>query len=67
MARKNIPLRIDPVLYDAIARLAAENLLSVNAQIELLLRDNLRAQGRLPKDLGQLPKRGRPRKTTSAE
>lgn len=60
--RKSIPLRIDPAIYEAIARLASEELLSVNAQIELMLREQLRAQGRLPKQVGDLPKRGRPRK-----
>lgn len=62
MARKNVPLRIDPAVYEAIARWATDDLRSVNAQIEVMLRDRLRAAGRLPKDAGDLPKRGRPRK-----
>ncbi|WP_297005448.1 hypothetical protein [uncultured Corynebacterium sp.] len=62
MARKNVPLRIDPAVYEAIARWAADDLRSVNAQIEVMLRERLRAAGRLPKDVGALPKRGRPRK-----
>lgn len=60
MARKNLPLRIDPAVYEAIARWAADDLRSVNAQIEVMLRDQLRTAGRLPKDVGGLPRRGRP-------
>lgn len=62
MARKNVPLRIDPAVYEAITRWAADDLRSVNAQIEVMLREQLRAAGRLPKVTGELPKRGRPRK-----
>ena len=65
MPRKNVPLRLDPAIYDAIARWAGANMRSVNAQIEVMLRDNLRTAGRLPKDAGDLPKRGRPRKDPS--
>lgn len=60
MARKNLPLRIDPAVYEAIARWAADDLRSVNAQIEVMLREQLRAAGRLPRDVGELPRRGRP-------
>lgn len=60
MARKNVPLRIDPAVYDAIARWAHDDLRSVNAQIEVMLRDQLRRAGRLPKSTGDLPRRGRP-------
>ncbi|MDN5683712.1 MULTISPECIES: hypothetical protein [Corynebacterium] len=60
MARKNVPLRIDPAVYDAIARWAHDDLRSVNAQIEVMLRDQLRRAGRLPKSTGELPRRGRP-------
>mgnify|MGYP001941637693 CR=1 FL=1 len=35
--RKAVPLRIDPAVYDALARWAADDLVSVNAQIEKLL------------------------------
>jgi hypothetical protein len=48
--RKAYPLRIDPRLYDALERWAADELRSVNAQIEFLLRDALRRAGRLPQD-----------------
>jgi len=48
--RKNIPLRLDPAVYDAVQRWAAADLRSVNAQIEFLLRRALRDAGRLPDD-----------------
>jgi hypothetical protein len=43
--RKAFALRLDPALYDAIARLAGVELRSVNAEIEFLLREALRARG----------------------
>ena len=60
--RKVYPLRIDRRLYDALERWAADDLRSVNAQIELLLRDALKAAGREPRDAGPVPRRGRPPK-----
>ena len=45
---KVYPLRIDRRLYDALERRAADDLRSVNAQIEFLLRESLRRAGRLP-------------------
>lgn len=47
--RKAYPLRIDPQLYEALARWAADDLRSVNAQIEYLLADAARKAGRWPK------------------
>lgn len=46
--RKAFALRLDPALYDAIARLANADLRSVNAEIEYLLREALRARGMKP-------------------
>lgn len=43
--RKSFALRLDPALYNALARLAATELRSVNAEIEFLLREALRARG----------------------
>ena len=43
--RKAFALRLDPALHDAIARLANADLRSVNAEIEFLLREALRARG----------------------
>jgi hypothetical protein len=52
--RKRFPLRLDPRLYDVIERWAADELRSVNAQIELLLREQARRAGRFPEQ----PERG---------
>jgi len=43
--RKAFALRLDPALYDAVARLAGIDLRSVNAEIECLLREALKARG----------------------
>ena len=58
--RKQVLLRIDPSVHDALARWAADDFRSLNAQIELLLRRALEGEGRMPKKAGPLPKRGRP-------
>jgi hypothetical protein len=44
--RKRLLLRLDPRIHDAIARWAADDLRSINAQIEYALRLALRAAGR---------------------
>jgi hypothetical protein len=46
MARKNFPLRISPELYTALERWAADELRSVNAQIEFLLTQSVKRAGR---------------------
>lgn len=46
MARKNFPLRISPDLYAALERWAADDLRSVNAQMEYLLTQAVRQAGR---------------------
>jgi hypothetical protein len=46
--RKRFLLRIDPRLYTALERWAADELRSVNAQIEVLLTDQARRAGRYP-------------------
>jgi hypothetical protein len=58
--RKQILLRIDPAVHDALARWAADELRSVNAQVEILLRRALTDAGRMPKEARPLPRRGRP-------
>lgn len=58
--RKQVLLRLDPSVYEALARWAGDELRSANAQIEFLLRKALGEAGRLPKDTGPLPRRGRP-------
>jgi hypothetical protein len=59
--RKSILLRLDPAVHDALARWAAGELRSTNAQIEFLLRRALDAAGRLPKAAGEMRRPGRPR------
>ena len=46
--KKAFPLRIDPVLWVEIERLAAQELRSTNAQVEFLLREAMEKRGRLP-------------------
>ena len=61
--KKAYPLRIEPPLWDALERCAAADFRSVNAQIEVLLREAL-GRG----DLHAAPeerKRGRPMKEES--
>ncbi|MFI6603964.1 hypothetical protein ACIBHX_47695 [Nonomuraea sp. NPDC050536] len=48
-ARKKLLLRLDPAVYDAIAKWAADDLRSVNAQIEFALRLALKEAGREPR------------------
>lgn len=44
-AKKAFALRLDPALYAAIERLAAAELRSANAEIEVLLREALARRG----------------------
>jgi hypothetical protein len=64
--RKNILLRLDPAVHDALARWAGDELRSTTAQIEYLLRQSLAQAGRLPGNVGGLPRRGRPPKTAES-
>jgi hypothetical protein len=59
--RRQVLLRVDPAVHDALIRWANDELRSVNAQVEILLRRALVDAGRMPKQVGPLPKRGRPR------
>ena len=47
--RKPFLLRIDSTVLDAVQRWANDDLRSLNAQIEFVLRDALRRTGRLPR------------------
>jgi hypothetical protein len=47
-SREAFLLRIDPKVLDAVRRWAADDLRSVNAQIEFLLRRALKEAGRQP-------------------
>ena len=62
--RKSLLLRLDPAVHDALARWAADELRSTNAQIEFLLRQALADAGRLPGRLGEMRKPGRPPRRT---
>ena len=55
--RKQFPLRIDPVLWAEIERMAATELRSVNAQVEFMLREEVRRRrpGRLRDASGDEP------------
>ncbi len=46
--KKSFPLRIDPQIYAALERWSQDELRSVNAHIEYLLRQALQQAGRLP-------------------
>ncbi|MEV1168176.1 hypothetical protein [Nonomuraea sp. NPDC049784] len=67
MERKKILLRLDPVVHDALARWASDELRSTNSQIEFLLRKALSEAGRLPDGVGRMRPRGRPSKTSTDE
>jgi hypothetical protein len=58
--RKSVLLRLDPAVHDALARWAADELRSTNAQIEFILRRALAEVGRLPGNAGSMRRRGRP-------
>ena len=57
--KKAFPLRLDPALYAAIERLAAHDLRSVNAEVEVLLREALARRG-IKVPAAEPVKRGRP-------
>ena len=58
--RKQVLLRIDPAVHDALARWAADEFRSLNAHVEMLLRRALADAGRMPEQAGPVPRRGRP-------
>jgi hypothetical protein len=60
--RKTVLLRLDPAVYNALARWAADELRSTNAQIELMLRRALADAGRMPTEVSPVRRPGRPRK-----
>ena len=60
--RKGVLLRLDPAVHDALARWAADELRSANAQIEFVLRRALADAGRLPPDATPSRRPGRPRR-----
>jgi hypothetical protein len=65
--RKQVLLRLDPSVYEALARWASDELRSTNAQIEFLLRRALAEAGRLPREAKPIPRRGRPPRSNAPE
>jgi hypothetical protein len=59
--RKAFALRLDPAVHAAVERLAAAELRSANAQIEMLLREAIEGRG-IEIEAGRPPRRGRPPK-----
>jgi hypothetical protein len=62
--RKGILLRLNPAVHDALARWAADELRSTNGQIEFLLRRALADAGRLPDQVEEMRRPGRPPRAT---
>lgn len=60
-SQKAFALRLDPAVHAAIERLAATELRSANAQIEMLLREALAQRG-IAVGHTKKPRRGRPPK-----
>jgi hypothetical protein len=58
--RKSILLRLDPAVHDALAKWAADEMRSTNAQIEFLLRRALGDSGRMPGSARAMRRPGRP-------
>lgn len=58
-AKKAFALRLDPALHDALERAAAADFRSLNAQIEVLLREALQRRG-VKVGVTPGPRRGRP-------
>lgn len=58
--RKPFLLRIDPAVLDALQKWAGDDLRSLNAQIEFVLRRSLQQEGRMPgADAKRPAKKGR--------
>ena len=56
--KKAFALRLDPAVHAAVERLAATELRSANAEIEMLLREALKARG-IEVEQTKKPRRGR--------
>ena len=59
--RKSFLLRLDPETFAALQRWAADDLRSINGQVEFLLRRALAEAGRLPKGEGTGARRSAPK------
>lgn len=58
--RKPFLLRLDPALHNALQKWAADDLRSLNAQVDLLLRRALTEANRMPRDARAPRPPGRP-------
>lgn len=58
-SKKAFPLRLDPALHAALERAAASDFRSLNAEIEVLLREALARRG-IKVEVSPAPRRGRP-------
>ena len=63
--KKSFPLRLDPALYAALERTAAGDFRSINAEVEVLLREALARRG-VKVETSKPSRRGRPSKETKA-
>jgi hypothetical protein len=59
-SRRQVLLRLDPAVHDALMRWADDEYRSLNAHVDMLLRKALTEAGRMPRKAGPLPRRGRP-------
>ncbi len=57
--KKAFALRLDPALHEALERCAAADFRSVNAQVEVLLREALARRG-MKVEVSEPARRGRP-------
>ncbi len=64
--KKAFPLRIDPALYAALERTATADFRSVNAQVEVLLREALVRRG-IMVETTAAARRGRPPRSKGDE
>jgi hypothetical protein len=65
--RKSVLLRLDPAVHDALAKWAADEMRSTNAQIEFLLRRALTESGRMPGSARRMRRPGRPAAEEAAD
>ncbi|WP_374588406.1 toxin-antitoxin system HicB family antitoxin [Novosphingobium sp.] len=63
--KKSFPLRLDPALYAALERTAAGDFRSINAEVEVLLREALAQRG-VKVETSEPSRRGRPSKEKEA-
>ena len=64
--KKKFLLRIDSNVYAALERWAADDLRSINAEIEFLLTDSLKKSGRFNRN-AQLPEKDHPESDTQIQ